>query len=94
MRQKSFITFNSFSGTKYEICVLFDPEIIISPPSEITEDEKGCITLTGRMSLYNDAWDPNLTGNRQCPKITWESLSEMTHQLKLEILSWGSDLAN
>jgi hypothetical protein len=81
MNQTAVIPFISFSGREYELTISYDPLLIAGDvPIAFEEGPSGEIFPVMRV-----------TGRSSYP---WDSISEMTHSLKLEIVSWGSDIGN
>lgn len=77
-RLTALIPFTASNGAEYELRVLYDPSHLTNPPSALREGEMGEIMSIGPAIEH----------------VQWESLSEMTHRLKMEIVSWSSDAGN
>lgn len=78
MRYTALIPFKAYSGREYELTVKYD-DILGGLPERLEEGPGGEIFPIGCNALGSDHW---------------ESLSDMTHALKIEIVSWGSDMMN
>ena len=81
MGHEAFIPFLAWNGREYELRVRFDDAVLASNlPTLLEEDERGRIFPHDRIA-----------GRSLYP---WDSLIEMTHELRVEIVSWGSDTGN
>ena len=80
-RYTATVLLKCWNGNEYELQVAYDT---LDPPKRVPLS----LMEADRGRIY-----PTIPGFKTSP-ISWDSLSEMTHDLRVEIISWGSDTGN
>lgn len=94
MRETAFIPFKAYNGKEYELRVSYDPGFILLLPESFEEGPRGEIFPVGGLTICHEMAMNTDIGCFPVKRLEWESLSEMTRELRIEIISWGSDIGN